>query len=116
MCSITLPPFFAPGKPGAPPLAFHAVQVHPMTMRPESRGRLGLRSGNADDPPKFLANALSHEADLDTLRRGVRLAREIFDTSPLKGLVAEEIFALTRVPGVGKARFFGDGKLELIDK
>jgi trk system potassium uptake protein TrkA len=29
-------------------------------------------------------------------------------------LVAEEIAALTRVPGVGKARFFGDGKLVML--
>jgi trk system potassium uptake protein TrkA len=29
-------------------------------------------------------------------------------------LVAEEIFSLTRVPGVGKARFFADGRLVLL--
>ena len=29
-------------------------------------------------------------------------------------LVAQEIFSLTRVPGAGKARFFGDGKLVLL--
>ena len=29
-------------------------------------------------------------------------------------LVAEEIFSLTRVPGVGRARFFGDGRLVML--
>ncbi|MEM7379462.1 MAG: GMC family oxidoreductase N-terminal domain-containing protein, partial [Pseudomonadota bacterium] len=67
---------FAPGSPGLPPLPFHAIQVHPMTMRPASRGHLGLASTDPRDPPRFHASALAHEADLDTLRRGVRLARE----------------------------------------
>jgi len=83
---------FAPGAPGAPPLPFHAVQVHPMTMRPKSRGRLGLRSKDASDAPKFLSNALGHIDDLDTLRRGVRLARRIFEQMGLKDNVGEEVW------------------------
>lgn len=74
---------FAPGAPGAPPLPFHAVQVHPMTMRPKSRGRLGLRSKDASDAPKFMANILSEDEDMDTLRRGVRFARELIYTRRL---------------------------------
>ena len=83
---------FAPGAPGAPPLPFHAVQVHPMTMRPKSRGRLGLRSKDASDAPKFLSNALGHIDDLDTLRRGVRLAQCIFEQMGLKDNVGEEVW------------------------
>jgi choline dehydrogenase len=88
---------FAPGAPGAPPLPFHAVQVHPMTMRPKSRGRLGLRSKDASDAPKFLSNALSHIDDLDTLRRGVRLARRIFEQMGLKDKVGKEIWPGTDI-------------------
>jgi len=83
---------FAPGAPGAQPLPFHAVQVHPMTMRPKSRGRLGLRSKDASDAPKFLSNALGHVDDLDALRRGVRLVRRIFEQMRLKHNVGEEIW------------------------
>ena len=83
---------FAPGRPGQPPLPFHAAQVHPMTMRPKSRGRLGLRSRDPSDPPKFMARVLSDDADLDTLRRGVRLAREIFDQPVLRDIVGDEIW------------------------
>lgn len=83
---------FAPGAPGTPPLPFHAVQVHPMTMRPRSRGRLGLRSNDATDAPKFMANALSADEDMDCLRRGVRLARHIFDQPGLKELLGAEIW------------------------
>ena len=83
---------FAPGAPGAPPLDFHAVQVHPMTMRPASRGRLGLRSADPLDAPYFEAAALGREEDLDTLRRGVRLARDICEQSPLKEILGEEVW------------------------
>ena len=83
---------FAPGAPGQPPLGFHAVQVHPMTMRPKSRGRLGLHSNDPKAPPKFVANALSAPEDIDTLRRGVRLARKIFEQPHLKDITAEEIW------------------------
>ena len=88
---------FAPGAPGELPLPFHAVQVHPMTMRPKSRGRLGLRSKDASDAPKFLSNALGHIDDLDTLRRGVRLARRIFEQMRLKDNVGAEIWPGTDI-------------------
>jgi len=83
---------FAPGAPGQPPLDFHAVQIHPMTMRPKSRGRLGLASRDPLQPPKFVSAALREEADMDTLRRGVRLAQDIFAQPELRDLVGEEIW------------------------
>ena len=83
---------FAAGPPGTPPLDFHGMQVTPMTMRPKSRGRLGLRSKDPSDAPKFVANALSDPADLDTLRRGVRLAQDIFAQMPLADILGEEVW------------------------
>jgi choline dehydrogenase len=83
---------FAPGGPGMPPMEAHALQVHPMTMRPRSRGRLSLRSTNPDDQPRFIADALEHPDDLDTLRRGLRLARDIFAQPPLKEIIGDEIW------------------------
>ena len=83
---------FAPGPPGKPPLNFHAVQVHPMTMRPKSRGQLCLQSKDALHPLAFNANALDNEHDMDTLRRGVRLAHDIFEQSPLRELVGESVW------------------------
>ena len=83
---------FAPGLPGDPPLPFHAIQIHPMTMRPKSRGRLTLKSKNSYDDPRFVTSMLDKEADLDTLRRGVRIAQKIFDQPEIKDLVGEEIW------------------------
>lgn len=98
---------FAPGAPGQPPLSFHAVQVHPMTMRPKSRGRLGLRSTDAAEAPLFETAMLSAPEDLDTLRRGVRLAREICAQSPLKDLIGDEIW-----PGKDVSSVVGSNSLD----
>ena len=98
---------FAPGKPGMPPLDFHALQIHPMTMRPKSRGRLGLRSASPQDPLRFHAEALGHPEDLATLRRGVRLAREILNQAGLRDLVAEEVW-----PGPGISVAEGSNNLD----
>ena len=98
---------FAPGRPGMPPLDFHALQIHPMTMRPSSRGRLGLRSSDPADSLRFHAEALGHPEDLDTLRRGVRLAREILNQAGLRELVAEEVW-----PGPGVSVAVGSNNLD----
>jgi len=83
---------FAPGAPGEGPLSCHSFHVHPMTMRPKSRGRLMLASTDPEDPPKFEAQVLQTEDDLDTLRRGVRLAREICEQPQLKEILSEVIW------------------------
>lgn len=98
---------FAPGAPGQPPLDFHAVQIHPMTMRPKARGRLGLASTNPGDAPRFEASALGHEADMDTLRRGVRLAQKIFAQLGLRDIVGEEIW-----PGPDVSSLVGSNTLD----
>ena len=98
---------FAPGPPGQPPLPFHAVQVHPMTMRPKSTSRLHLDTSNPTSSLKFYSNVLYDDGDLDTLRRGVRLAREIFNQNPLNNLVTEEIW-----PGNGVSSKIGSNTLD----
>ncbi len=98
---------FAPGLPGSPPLDFHAVQIHPMTMRPRSRGRLGLRSDNPTDAPRFEASMLDAAEDLETLRRGIRFAQEIFSQPGLRDIVGEEIW-----PGPGVNTAAGSNTLD----
>lgn len=99
---------FAPGAPGQPPLDFHAVQVHPMTMRPKSRGRLGLASRDPGAAPKFEASALGHEEDLDTLRRGVRLAREICEQPGLREILGDEVWPGNDVSSAVGSNVFDD--------
>lgn len=98
---------FAPGAPGEPPLPFDAIQVHPMTMRPRSRGRLGLKSKDPSGTPVFESAVLRDDHDLDTLRRGVRLARDICNQPPLVDLLGEEIW-----PGDGVSSMVGSNTLD----
>ena len=99
---------FAPGPPGKPPLDFHAVQIHPMTMRPASRGRLGLTSTDPFAAPKFEASTLGREEDMDTLRRGVRLAQDILLQPELREIVGEEIWPGPEISSVAGSNNFDD--------
>ena len=56
---------------------------------------------------RFSAQALGHDTDLATLRRGVRLAREILNQAGLRELVAEEIW-----PGPGISVAEGSNNLD----
>ena len=59
-------------------------------LHPDSRGWLELRSADPTDPPKIFLNILSERSDVDALIRGLRIARQVFETEPLASLVAEE--------------------------
>ena len=59
----------------------HGVTNLVILTRPESRGQLRLRSANPMDKPIIDANYLAEERDRDVLRRGVRIARDIFTQS-----------------------------------
>jgi choline dehydrogenase-like flavoprotein len=83
---------FAPGAPGHPPLDFHALQVHPMTMRPKSRGRLTLASSNPADNIRFKARMLEEQSDIDTLRRGVRLGLEMLSQPGIRDIVGDAVW------------------------
>ena len=56
----------------------HGFQAHVGPMRPESRGRVRLRSADPRAAPSILFNYLSAERDRRELRDSVRLTREIF--------------------------------------
>ncbi len=66
----------------------HAFQVHAGTLRPESRGSLGLVSSDPFTPLKIHANYLQSENDLRDLTAAIPLTREIFNQPafrPYKG-------------------------------
>jgi choline dehydrogenase len=68
-----------------------AVLLHPV-----SRGWMNLRSADPRDPPRIFLNLFAERSDVDTLIKGLRIARQVFQTEPLAGLVAEEV-----MPGLG---------------
>jgi choline dehydrogenase len=66
---------------------FHICQ-----LRPESRGRIGLRSANPLDDPAILANYLATEEDRRALREGVRMMRKVAAQAALDPYRTEELF------------------------
>jgi choline dehydrogenase len=69
----------------------HRVTADAVILHPESRGRLTLRSANPADRPRIWLNVLATDGDMATARRGVRLARRIYATSPQCALIEREI-------------------------
>lgn len=59
----------------------HGVTNLVILTRPESRGQLRLRSADPMDKPIIDANYLADPRDREVLRRGVRIARDIFAQS-----------------------------------
>ena len=72
--------------------AGHGFSIGPTLIRPESRGRLRLRSNFPMDPPRIEANYLARESDLDILVRGIELARRIAAAPAFARFRGEEKF------------------------
>ena len=56
----------------------HAFQAHVGPMRPTSRGFVKLKSSNPNDSPKIQFNYMQTEHDLNEMREGIKIARDIF--------------------------------------
>ena len=81
---------------GAATFDGHAITFGPVLIAPRSRGRLELRSTDVADKPGILTNSLSEREDVAALVAGVKLAREIAASEPLRSSVTREL-----LPGEG---------------
>ena len=71
----------APGNahlwfPGVKPAYTDAFGIRPVLLHPKSRGEILLRSSDPFDKVRIVQNFFSDPYDLETLKTGVRLARE----------------------------------------
>jgi len=66
-----------PWFPGIRPAWRDAFVCRPVLLRPASRGRVLLRSGDPADRVRIQQNFLSNEHDLPVLRAGLKLLREV---------------------------------------
>jgi len=87
--------------------------IAPTLISPRARGEVTLRSADPGAKPKILTNALTEPDDLASMVAGMRLAREIASTSPLREKVVRE---LTPGPDVSDADHEGSlrERVELI--
>jgi len=56
-----------------------------------SRGWVRLRSSNPLDHPRIRFNMFAEQADLDAMVAAVKISRHIFNQSPMRELIAEEL-------------------------
>ena len=59
------------------------VTINPVLLHPESRGSVTLRSLDPRDTPQIRFNHLAAERDRTTLRKAIRMARELARQKPL---------------------------------
>lgn len=73
------------------PLPGHGVTLNPCQLRPESRGEVTLRSADPADPILFDGKYLSDERDVDTMVRGLKVARGILRQPALAAVTTSEL-------------------------
>jgi len=100
--------FFDTDGDGRPDVQFHVAaavtadvgqpmpQVHGLTfsiciLRPQSRGSVNIRSSNAADTVKVVANALDNDVDVQGLVRGLKVGRRIMSAPSLRKIVEREL-------------------------
>jgi len=76
---------------GQPPPQQHGITFSICILRPQSRGSVSIRSRNAADPVRIVANALGNDTDVQTLVRGLKLGRRILMAPSLRKLVEREL-------------------------
>jgi choline dehydrogenase len=76
---------------GKQPVAKDGFSIHVCQLRPESRGRVGLRSADPFDDPTIFANYLSTEEDRRALRQGVAIVRDVAGQKALTAITAGDV-------------------------
>jgi choline dehydrogenase len=71
-------------------IAKDGFTFHVCQLRPESRGRVGLRSADPLDDPEISANYLAAEEDRRALREGVRMMRKVAGQPALAHYITAE--------------------------
>ncbi|MEO8058518.1 MAG: GMC family oxidoreductase N-terminal domain-containing protein [Burkholderiales bacterium] len=79
------------------PLPGHGISINPCFLNPVSRGTVRLRSADPMAPILFDAGYLQAQEDVDTLVRGLKLARRILRAPSLAKLVSEELAPSSKV-------------------
>ncbi len=81
---------FSAERPGEPLHPFPGFTISTCQLRPESRGRLTLRSADPENPPRIFPNYLATETDRRTMVEGLRLIRRIVGQPAMRPYVEAE--------------------------
>ena len=69
----------------------HGTTIRIGPVVPKSRGRIALRSGNPEDPPRIHANYLDDRRDVDAAVAGVQLMRDVMAKPAFSGTLGREL-------------------------
>lgn len=69
----------------------HGTTIRIGPVIPKSRGRIALRSGDPETPPRIHANYLADRRDADTAVAGVQLMREVMSKPAFAGTLGREL-------------------------
>jgi len=88
--------------------------LHVCHMRPQSRGRITLRSANPFDSPRIEANYFQNETELDALVNGVKIARSILSQPAMQACHGGEEVPGLSVKSDTEIRAFIKQKMETV--
>ena len=88
--------------------------LHMCFLRPESRGKLKLASKNPTDAIKIYANYLSEANDLNYMKKGFEIQRELFSAQAFDAFRQDEIFPGNDVQSEKQIEEFIRNKAETI--
>lgn len=80
-------PYFAPFSRGFE----DGFSVRPVLLHPQSRGSVQLRSGDPAAHARIFQNLLSERRDIETLREGIKITRDVARQSQLESHVGAEL-------------------------
>jgi len=83
-------------KPGVEMHPFSGITLSVCQLRPESRGRIVIKSPDAHVYPEIYPNYLSAQLDQDTAVAAIKVARALAASNALSPYIVEE-----KVPGIG---------------
>ena len=69
-----------------------ALTLGPVLVSTKSRGWVKLRSADPADKPRILTNTLAEPEDVASLVAGLKIAREVAGTEPLRSAVGRELY------------------------
>jgi choline dehydrogenase-like flavoprotein len=70
----------------------HALTIAPTLLTPKARGHVRLRSSDPAAKPRIITNSLTDPDDVAAMVAGVKLARRIAATGPMRAICGREIF------------------------
>jgi choline dehydrogenase/4-pyridoxate dehydrogenase len=90
LCRL-VPPETQPWFPGIRPRPHDAFMLRPVLLHPESRGEIRLKSADPRTHVAIHQNFLSEPKDLETLRNGITMMRDLAAQNDLDGFRGREL-------------------------